>query len=118
MKHSLLICAALLLVACEEQRPIRSSALTPQSRGHALAHASCAACHAIELNSTSSPNPQAPPFPAIVNQEGLTAETLSSWLTDAHNYPDEMDFKLDTRKVDDLVAYMLTLSDPDYRPQG
>lgn len=65
-----------------------------------------------------SPNPQAPSFPAIVNQQGLTAETLSSWLRNAHNYPTEMEFELDSRRVDDLVEYMLTLTDPNYRPIG
>ena len=63
-----------------------------------------------------SPNRGAPPFAAIVNQEGLTEETLSTWLRDAHNYPQQMAFSLGEREVDDLVAYMLTLRDPDYRP--
>ena len=64
----------------------------------------------------ASPNPGAPPFARIVNQEGLTAETLSSWLRDAHNYPEEMEFYLEGREVDDLVAYMLTLREANYRP--
>ena len=46
----------------------------------------------------------------------MTAGTLSSWLRDAHNYPSEMEFQLDSNKVDDLVSYMLTLRDPNYRP--
>jgi mono/diheme cytochrome c family protein len=116
LKHSPPVCATLLLVACQEQPLAGPSGSTPQSRGRAFAQASCAACHAIGRDSTSSPNPKAPPFPAIVNQQDLTAETLSSWLRDAHNYPSEMEFQLDSSKVDDLVTYMLTLSDPNYRP--
>jgi hypothetical protein len=51
----------------------------------------------------------------IVNQEGLTAQTLASWLKGAHNYPREMDFALKQHEVDTLVSYMITLRDPNYR---
>lgn len=51
----------------------------------------------------------------IVNQEGLTAQTLATWLKGAHNYPREMDFALKQHEVDTLVGYMITLRDPNYR---
>ncbi|MEA1015317.1 hypothetical protein SH593_12215 [Sphingosinicella sp. LY1275] len=51
----------------------------------------------------------------IVNQDGVTAETLSVWLRGAHNYPREMDFYLGDRDVEKLVAHMLTLQDPNYK---
>jgi cytochrome c553 len=90
-----------------------------QNNGHtdkyASAQAACGGCHAIEANGTS-PNPDAPPFHRIVNQEGLEAETLTSWLLEAHNYPEEMEFTLSPGEVDELVAYMLTLRDTNYRP--
>jgi mono/diheme cytochrome c family protein len=117
LKRLLLLGSTLLVGACQQQLA-NQSALAPQTRGHAFAKASCAACHGIERGSVLSPNPQAPSFPAIVNQQGLTAETLSSWLRNAHNYPTEMEFELDSRRVDDLVEYMLTLTDPNYRPIG
>ena len=63
-----------------------------------------------------SPNPNAPPFAAVVNQEGLTRNTLAAWLRNAHNYPAEMKLTLDQRRVDDISAYMLTLRDPNFRP--
>ena len=116
MKHLFMLGVTLLLGACHQQRLADPSAMKDQTRGHAFAQASCAACHAIERDSVLSPNPQAPPFPAIVNQKGLTAETLSSWLRDAHNYPSEMQFELDSKRVDDLVAYLLTLRDANYKP--
>jgi mono/diheme cytochrome c family protein len=117
LKHSLLpISALLLLGGCQVHQPAGPSSSTPQARGHAFAQATCAACHGVERHSTLSPNPQAPSFPTIVNRQGLTAETLASWLRDAHNYPDEMEIKLDPASVNDLTAYMLTLRDPDYRP--
>lgn len=83
--------------------------------GLAFAQASCGGCHAVE-GQRASPNPSAPPFAAIVNQQGLSDETLGTWLRDAHNYPEEMDFSLQGPEVDALVAYMLTLRHPDYRP--
>lgn len=81
----------------------------------ALAQGACGGCHAVERYGVS-PNPDAPPFAAIANQQGLTRETLGTWLRDAHNYPEEMDFYLDDGEVDMLVEHMLTLRDPDYRP--
>lgn len=120
MKHLLLLGSTLLLGACQQQQQHLVAQLTsePPSRGHALARASCAACHGIERGSISSPNPQAPPFAAVVNQQGLTAESLSTWLRNAHNYPSEMKFELDSARVDDLVEYMLTLRDRNYTPIG
>ena len=116
MKQFFLVCVTLFLVACKEQPLVGPSASTSQSRGQAFAQATCSACHAIGRGSAASPNSKSPEFTAIVNQQGLTAETLSLWLRGAHNYPSEMDFQLDPSKVDDLVAYMLTLRDPKYRP--
>ena len=84
-------------------------------QGLAFAQAACGGCHAVERY-VASPNPDAPPFAAVVNQPGLTRETLGSWLRAAHNYPEEMDFSLEDAEVDTLVDYMLTLMDPGYRP--
>jgi mono/diheme cytochrome c family protein len=86
----------------------------PAAAGLALAQASCGGCHAVGRYG-ASPNASAPPFAGVVNQPGLTAETLSSWLRDAHNYPEEMEFYLEGREVDELVAYMITLRDTNYR---
>lgn len=116
MKHSFLICATLFLAACNQQPLGGPTASATPSRGYAFAQASCASCHGIKLGSFSSPNPRAPEFSAIVNQQGMTAATLSTWLRDAHNYPSEMQIQLEPSEIDDLVAYMLTLSDPNYRP--
>ena len=116
MKHLPFSFAALLLGACQAQPPITPAGAELGSPGRVYAKAVCASCHAVEAGSSSSPNPNAPPFPAIVNKEGLTKKTLSVWLRDAHNYPDEMQFQLEPSKADDLVTFMLTLRDPTYRP--
>lgn len=109
-----LLCLTLLAAACQDMPPAEPVPAAAGSPGQAFAQQSCGGCHAVGRQGSSS-NPNAPPFPAIVNQEGLTEETLSTWLRGAHNYPREMDFYLVARDVDALVAYMMTLRDPHYR---
>ena len=110
-------CFALAAVAgaCQPLAPAGQTAVAEPPPGLPFARTACGGCHAVDRRSVS-PNPTAPPFAAIVNQEGVTANTLSTWLRNAHNYPDEMKFSLESRSVDDLVDYMLTLRDPNYRP--
>ena len=109
-----LLCLALPAAACQSLPTATRATSAPPSQGQIFAQTSCSSCHAIGLYG-SSPNPNAPPFGSIANQEGLTAETLSYWLRGAHNYPSEMDFYLNERQVSDLVAYMLALRNPRYR---
>lgn len=104
----------LLLAACQNLPPPQPAHATAPQQGQAVAQRTCSGCHATGLYGSSS-NPNAPPFGAIANQEGVTAETLSYWLRGAHNYPVEMDFLLNDRDVDTLVAYFVSLRDPHYR---
>ena len=106
---------ALVLTACQPVAPVASAGAAEPPAGLAFAQGSCGGCHAVEPHQLS-PNPDAPPFPAVVNRPGLTRATLSAWLRDAHNYPEEMEFYLEGPEVDYLVAYMLTLRDETYRP--
>lgn len=113
--------SALALAACAPQGPAKLPTkqvieLTEQeARGYAFAKASCAGCHGITPNA-SSPNPEAPPFEAVVNTKGLTARTLETFLRDSHNFPGQMAFEVDPGKVDDVTAYMLTLKRADFHP--
>jgi mono/diheme cytochrome c family protein len=84
-------------------------------RGLALAEARCAACHGLTADA-SSPNPEAPPFEAVANQNGLTRATLSRFLRNSHNFPVAMNFAIARSDGDALAAYMLTLQGPGYRP--
>lgn len=106
--------ALLGLGACQTM-PEAETARAVDSETLAFAQGACGGCHAVEPNALS-PNRDAPEFPAIVNRPGLNAETLTRWLVDAHNYPEEMDFDLDAPQVERLVDYMLTLQDAEYRP--
>jgi mono/diheme cytochrome c family protein len=105
---------ALLMAGCQNPPLDERAPPSMPSRGQAFAEATCGGCHAVTLYGRSS-NPNAPPFGYIANQEGVTKETLTVWLSGAHNYPMEMDFYLQAREVDDLVGYLLSLKDPHYR---
>lgn len=111
---SLRLTGLLLPLAACQTLPAEPAATPAAQPGLAFAQTSCGGCHAIGLYGSSA-NPNAPPFGAIANQAGLTAETLSTWLRGAHNYPSEMNFFLNDREADALVAYMLTLRTPAYR---
>lgn len=78
--------------------------------------AACGDCHGM-VAAFQSPDPDAPSFPAIANREGVTEATLSTWLVDAHNYPETMDFELGEAEVQQVVDYMLTLQREDYVPE-
>ncbi|WP_240624584.1 c-type cytochrome [Aurantiacibacter odishensis] len=101
------------LAACQTVEPEPVLAADPED--HALAQAACGSCHSVEPYGLS-PNPDAPEWPAIANRRGVTRETLTMWLVDAHNYPGEMDFYLEEDEVEQLVDYMLTLRREDYHP--
>lgn len=118
MKRLILIALSVALGACQGLAGPEPSASVPQARGQAYAQTNCSSCHAITRGATSSPNPAAPPFASVVNRDGLSRETLNSWLRDAHNYPSAMALELDANRIDELVTYMLTLADPNYRPVG
>lgn len=114
IRAGLALSAFTMLAACQttEAEPVAAQA-DPEDR--ALAQAACGSCHSVEPFGLS-PNPQAPEWPTIANRPGLTRETLTTWLVDAHNYPVDMDFYLEDDEVQQLVDYMLTLRREDYHP--
>jgi mono/diheme cytochrome c family protein len=129
MKPQFVLLAAvgtLALAACQPDTPVQSAtAAEPQPSRAELAQtdadgvpmlvgAVCGSCHAVTPG-TLSPLPQAPTFPEIANRDGLTRETLTAYLRDAHNYPDIMDVGLTDADVALVTDYMLSLKDPDYR---
>jgi hypothetical protein len=112
--------AFLALGACQvTPRPISGSASattasaalvkdSPQWRGHKFAVNRCADCHSVDYAETS-PLAAAPSFSAIANTPDLSETTLSEWMKNHRNYPDEMYFEIPAENIDDLVAYILTL---------
>jgi mono/diheme cytochrome c family protein len=93
-------------------KPTSSS---PDTRAPAFVEAACGGCHAVEPPFLS-PNPASPSFAAIANRPGLSEKSLGDWLEDAHNYPEDMDFTLTRKQIDQIAAYMVTLRDAGYVP--
>ena len=88
---------------------------SPDTRAPAFVEAACGGCHAVEPPFLS-PNPASPSFAAIANRPGLSEKSLGDWLADAHNYPEEMDFTLTRKQIDQIAAYMVTLRHAGYVP--
>ena len=94
------------VAACQTAKP---------SRGPWFAQDyTCAHCHGVERGS-ASPDPEAPTFAAIVNREGVTADTLTASFSHAHARIDPDIMVIPQPMMDELVAYMLSLQDPKYR---
>lgn len=102
---------AMLAAACQTTAPQTAAPKPP-----AFVEAACGGCHATEPPFLS-PNPEAPTFAAIANREELSEATLASWLFDAHNYPEQMDFTLTREQAEQIADYMITLRRADYRPE-
>ena len=114
---SCLLALPLLIGGCQTVAADRAEVAPPvaSSDGHALAQAACAGCHSVERYGLS-PNPKSPEFPTIANARGLDVATLTNWLRNAHNYPEEMDFYLEGDETASLVNYILSLRDEAYQP--
>ncbi len=113
--------ASLLLAGCQSAGPVAAPAAAP-STAAADADADavpdyvtaiCGECHAVKDNAVSV-NPQAPGFADIANSPGLTRDTLVTFLSDAHNYPMQMDVDLVEEDIEVIADYMLTLRSDDY----
>lgn len=117
------VCAAVAFIgACQTVPPRAMSGegaaagafdpKSPEARGLKLARNRCADCHSVGYGETS-PVPHAPSFSAIASSRGLTADSLTGWLRDHGNYPDEMYFEIPAEHIADLTAYMITLRRPE-----
>jgi cytochrome c553 len=114
-----ILAASLMLTACQtygaQPNPVADAAAATASESAAPTYvtAICGECHAVTDNAVS-PNPQAPGFADIANSPGLTRDTLVTFLSDAHNYPMQMDVDLVEEDIELIADYMLTLQSEDY----
>jgi mono/diheme cytochrome c family protein len=114
--------ACLALAACQtpgtdNPPPMVGKRTSPSvdTRAPAFVEAACGGCHAVEPPFLS-PNPNSPSFASIANRRGLSEKSLADWLAEAHNYPEDMDFTLTRKQIDQIAAYMVTLRDAGYVP--
>ena len=111
--------ASLLLAGCQSAGPVAAPAAAPSTAAADAdavpdyVTAICGECHAVKDNAVSV-NPQAPGFADIANSPGLTRDTLVTFLSDAHNYPMQMDVDLVEEDIELIADYMLTLQSDDY----
>ena len=120
----LIIAAALTLTACAaalgtDNPPAmlgKPTSPSPDTRAPAFVEGACGGCHAVEPPFLS-PNLAAPSFASIADRPGLSQQSLAAWLGEAHNYPEDMDFTLTPRQVDQIAAYMVTLRGAGYVPE-
>ncbi|MEZ5743632.1 MAG: hypothetical protein R3D89_07875 [Sphingomonadaceae bacterium] len=102
-----------LIAACSAQpgsEAARRAGPPPEAATETFAQAACGDCHATERG-WLSPNPNAPTFVEIANREGLTRDTLATYLADAHNYPEAMDFDLTEARVGQIADHIYALRD-------
>jgi mono/diheme cytochrome c family protein len=119
---TLMAAAALALAACQTQGtgnppPMVGKPTSPSrdTRAPAFVEAACGGCHAVEPPFLS-PNPASPSFAAIANRPGLSERSLADWLSEAHNYPEDMDFTLTRAQIEQIARYMVTLRKAGYVP--
>ena len=106
-----IILISLLLLGCQSSESMKLG--HSETKAPDLVVAVCGECHAVSVNAVS-PKPDAPGFADIANSPGLTRETLKTFLSDAHNYPMQMDVDLDEADIELIADHIMTLQSEDY----
>ena len=105
MKYAIpLILSCSLLVACQSSE--RMKLANTRKGAPDFIVGVCGECHAVTANGVS-PIADAPEFGDIANTPGLTRETLEAFLSDAHNYPMQMDLDLDQTDIKSIVDHIM-----------
>ncbi|OYU42630.1 MAG: hypothetical protein CFE44_22920 [Burkholderiales bacterium PBB4] len=119
---ALLAAPLMALAACqapgsENPPPMlgKATSTARDTRAPGIIAPACGGCHAVEPPFLSS-HPRSPSFAAIANRPGLSEKSLAAWLSEAHNYPEQMDFTLTPAQIDQIAAYMVTLRNAGYVP--
>jgi mono/diheme cytochrome c family protein len=76
------------------------------AEGARIAQQWCASCHVIGKGTRGGD--AAPPFVALANDPAKTESYLKTWISNPH--PPMPNFNLSRRDIDDLTAYIGTLS--------
>jgi cytochrome c len=100
------ICAAALLLLRVQAAPGAALDQTDAARGHTLAQAWCASCHAVE-KFTVPLDHRAPAFTAIAAMRSTTPLSIRVFLQSSHE--PMPNFILKKQDIDDLAAYIMSL---------
>ena len=106
----------LTIGACQSLR-VGEEPAASASMGLLIAQDNCARCHQIG-GAGDSPDEDAPEFGEIADRPGMTAATLATWLSDAHNYPIEMGFRLEPHEIDSLALYIMRWRSSEQPPSS
>ncbi len=80
----------------------------PVQRGRAVAEQRCAACHAVRVGETISPNAAAASFTRIAATPGMTELALQAALQTSHRTMPNLILGADDMR--DVIAYILSLA--------
>lgn len=107
---------ALALSSCQTAAPKQAEAVSASSQPVPnIVQGVCGDCHGVEPPFLS-PNPSAPSFAAIANRQGMSEASLTTWLVEAHNYPELMDFELSKDEAGEVARYLISLQDDGFEP--
>jgi mono/diheme cytochrome c family protein len=98
--------AALFLLTLLIAPGLPAAAAGDAEEGGRIARRWCASCHMVDA--TRRGGDAAPPFVALANDAKKTETYLKNWIANPH--PPMPNFNLSRRDVDDLVAYIATLT--------
>jgi cytochrome c len=100
------LCAAVLLLLRVQAASGAAPDQTDAARGHVLAQAWCASCHAVEKFTIPSDH-RAPAFTAIAAMRSMTPLAIRVFLQSSHE--PMPNFILKKQDIDDLAAYITSL---------
>jgi mono/diheme cytochrome c family protein len=80
------------------------------SRGETYVRQNCADCHAVDRQTSQSPDRNAPRFEAVANTPGMTPMALAAWLNTSH--PTMPNLIVRGANHDDVIAYIRSLKRP------
>ena len=109
--RSLAALAACTLVLTLSGSPAHSQSYGDAAKGKAFVESNCARCHAIGLNDDSH-MPEAPAFRTLHTRYPIDslAESFAEGIVTGHPAMPEFELSIDT--INDMLAYMKSLSGP------
>lgn len=96
-----------MLVALAIAAPALAQERGDPDRGLTYATANCIECHDVRRGHFDSPEPEAPPFQDIANDEGMTEIALYAFFRTAH--PSMPNLVVPPADIADLTAYLISM---------